>query len=97
MVKHIVCWKLNDAGKAHQEALFSDLSARFHALPGVVDGLTAIEVGQNYNGGEFDLVLLCEFTTREAEKAYQTHPAHVAVKEIVQQNVRGRVAVDYEL
>ena len=97
MFKHIVCWKLNEAGKAHQEALYADLSARFHALLGVVDGLTAIEVGQNYNGGEFDLVLLCEFTTREAEKAYQSHPAHLAIKEIVHQNVCGRAAVDYEL
>ena len=97
MVKHIVCWKLNEAGKAHQEALYADLSARFHALLGVVDVLTAIEVGQNYNGGEFDLVLLCEFTTREAEKAYQSHPAHLAIKEIVHQNVCGRAAVDYEL
>ena len=97
MVKHIVCWKLNEAGKAHQEALYADLAARFHALLGVVDGLSAIEVGQNYNGGEFDLVLLCEFTTREAEKAYQSHPAHLAIKEIVHQNVCGRAAVDYEL
>ena len=42
-------------------------------------------------------MLLCEFTTREAEKAYQSHPAHLAIKEIVHQNVCGRAAVDYEL
>ena len=47
MIKHIVCWKLNEAGKAHQEELYADLTARFHALLGVVDVLTAIEVGQN--------------------------------------------------
>lgn len=97
MVKHIVYWKLKEEAKARQEALVADLSARFHALLGVVDGLTAIELGQNYNGGEFDLALLCEFTTREAEKGYQSHPAHLAIKEIVQQNICDRAAVDYEL
>lgn len=97
MVKHIVCWKLKEEAKKNKEALAADLAARFHALLGVVDGLTAIEVGENYNGGEYDLALLCEFVSREAEQAYQSHPAHLAIKAIVHENVCGRAAIDYEL
>lgn len=97
MVKHIVCWKLKKEAKERQAALAADLGARFHALLGVVDGLTAIELGENYNGGEYDLALLCEFVSREAEQAYQSHPAHLAIKAIVHENVCGRAAVDYEL
>lgn len=97
MVKHIVCWKLKEEAKAHQKTLAKDLAARFHALLGVVDGLTGIELGENYNGGDYDLVLLCELTSREAEKGYQSHPDHLAIKEIIQQNICDRVAVDYEL
>ena len=97
MVKHIVCWKLKKEAKERQAALAADLGARIHALLGVVDGLTAIELGENYNGGEYDLALLCEFVSREAERAYQSHPAHLAIKAIVHENVCGRAAVDYEL
>ena len=97
MVKHIVRWKLTEAAKARQAELAADLGARFHALLGVVEGLTAIELGENYNGGEFDLALLCEFTSREAERGYQNHPAHLAIKSIVHENTCGRACVDYEL
>ena len=39
MVKHIVCWKLNDAGKAQQEALWviNQLDGRHLDLPIVYD------------------------------------------------------------
>ena len=97
MVKHFVCWKLTEGAKKRQTELAADLAARFHALLGVVDGLTAIELGENYNGGEYDLALLCEFVSREAERGYQNHPAHLAIKAIVHENVCGRACVDYEL
>lgn len=97
MVKHIVLWKLTDEAKKDIEMITADLNKRFKALLGVVDGLTAIEVGQNYNGDKFDIMLYCEFTTREAQDKYQTHAAHVAIKEIVHPLVCGRECVDYEI
>ncbi len=97
MVKHIVLWTLTDEAKKDGERIVTDLNKRFKALVGVVDGLTAIEVGQNYNGGKFDLALYCEFTTREAQDKYQTHPAHIAIKEIVHTLVCGRDCIDYEI
>ncbi len=98
MVKHIVFWKLTDEAKRENpQGLTEDLQGRFKALLGLVDGLTAIELGTNYNGSEYDLALVCEFETRQAEAAYQTHPAHLAIKDRVHQVVCGRACVDYEI
>lgn len=96
MVKHIVLWQLTEEAKKNTNSIILDLNKRFKALVGVIDGLTAIEVGGNYNGGKFDLILYCEFTTKEAQGNYQTHPAHIAVKEVVQPLTCGRECVDYE-
>jgi hypothetical protein len=97
MVKHMVLWTLTDEAKKNSNQIVADLQKRFTALLGVVEGLTAIEVGCNYNGGRFDLMLYSEFTTREAERSYQTHPAHVAIKEDVHTLVCGRESIDYEI
>lgn len=97
MVKHIVMWTLKEEVKKDADRIIDNLQKRFHALLGVVDGLTAIEVGKNYNGGKFDLVLYCEFTTKETQDSYQTHPAHVAIKSVVQELVCDRECVDYEI
>lgn len=78
MVKHIVFWKLNEeAKKNNPQGLIEDLRGRFKALVGLVEGLSSIELGANYNGNEFDVALVCEFTSREAEAAYQNHPRRV--------------------
>ncbi len=97
MVKHIVLWTLKAEEKKNCDSIAKDLNGRFHALLGVVDGLVSIEVGQNYNGGPFDLALYCRFATKEAEKNYQNHPAHAAIKEIIHPLVCGRECVDYEV
>lgn len=97
MVKHIVLWTLTEEAKKNIDAVADDLQTRFKALLGVVDGLQAIEIGRNYNGGNFDIVLYCEFATKEAQKKYQNHPAHLAVKKIVHSVVCGRECIDYEI
>jgi hypothetical protein len=97
MIKHIVLWTLTDEAKKDSDQIIINLQKKFTSLLGVVDGLTAIEVGHNYNGGKFDLMLYCEFTTREAQEKYQTHPAHIAIKEVVHTLVCGRECIDYEI
>lgn len=97
MVKHIVMWALNEDAKKDSEKITADLQNRFKSLLGVVDGLKAIEVGRNYKGGKYDLVLLCVFDSKEAQEKYQMHPAHVAIKEIVHSLTCGRECADYEI
>ena len=97
MVKHIVLWTLTEEANKNIDAVADALQTRFKALLGVVDGLQAIEIGRNYNGGNFDIVLYCEFATKEAQEKYQNHPAHLAIKKIVHSVVCGRECVDYEI
>lgn len=97
MIKHIVLWTLTEEAKKDSDKVVADLQHKFKSLLGVVDGLTAIEIGHNYNGGKFDLVLYCEFISREAQDKYQTHPSHVAIKEKVHPLVCGRECIDYEV
>ncbi len=96
MVKHIVLWKLKDAQRANAAGVAASLRSWFKSLIGVVDGLTAIEVGVNYKSGDYDLCLIADFRSREAEAAYQTHPEHLKIKELVHQVISGRSAFDYE-
>jgi hypothetical protein len=96
MVKHIVLWKLNDEGhKEGAEKVVNLLQGKFKALIGLVDGLKAIEVGENYNGGEYEIALYCEFDSKEALDNYQAHPAHLEIKKVVHSFVNGRTCVDY--
>lgn len=97
MVKHIVLWTLNPEQKDNAEKIAAELGEKFSALVGKVEGLTAAEFGRNYNGGTYDLVLCCTLTSKEAEQAYQSHPAHVAIKNIVHTLVCARECVDFEL
>lgn len=96
MVRHIVLWTLNPEQKQNADRIAADLGKKFKALAGAVGRLKEVEFGKNYNGGTFDLVLNCVFDSREAQNAYQTHPAHVAIKNVVHTLVCARECVDYD-
>lgn len=97
MIRHLVLWTLKPDKKADADAVAAMLGEKFRALLGVVDGLEAVELGRNYNGGEYDLILNCTFATKEAERAYQAHPAHLAIKDVVHTLISARTSVDYEI
>lgn len=97
MIRHIVMWTLNPEQKDNAEQIAAELREKFKALVGQVNGLTGVELGVNYNGGKYDLVLNCTMTSRETERAYQTHPAHLAIKSVVHTLVCGRECVDYDI
>ena len=96
MVKHIVLWKLKESQSRNAAGVAASLRSRFKSLLGVVDGLTAIEVGVNYKDGDYDLCLSADFNSKEAEAAYQQHPEHLKIKELVHNVVCARTAFDYE-
>ena len=96
MVKHIVLWKLKESQSRNAAGVAASLRSRFKSLLGVVDGLTAIEVGVNSKDGDYDLCLSADFSNKEAEAAYQQHPEHLKIKELVHSVVCARTAFDYE-
>ncbi|HCA72093.1 MAG TPA: hypothetical protein DHW78_02700 [Ruminococcaceae bacterium] len=96
MVKHIVLWKLNESQRGNAAGVAASLRSRFKSLLGVVDGLTAIEVGLNYKSGDYDLCLIADFSDKGAEAAYQNHPEHLKIKKLVHSLVCARTSFDYE-
>lgn len=102
MIKHIVMWRIAagadgaDGGKA---ANANEVKRRLEALQGRIPGLLRIEVGINFVADEqaADVVLVSEFTSREALEAYQVHPAHNEAAEFVKAVRSERRVVDYEI
>ena len=99
MIKHIVAWRLKDSACGNDKTTNARLMRdKLEALRGQIPGLLRLEVGLDFSATEnsSDVVLVTEFTTREALAAYQIHPAHKAVGVFVREVVSERRFVDYE-
>lgn len=96
MIKHIVFWNLLDEAdgrtKKENAAL---IKAGLERLVGIVDGLVYAHVGEGFGEG-WDLCLVSDFVSKEALEAYQTHPEHLKVRELVKKVRTDRVLCDYE-
>ena len=99
MIKHIVLWKLKESveGQGKKE-LAVRLRAALEGLRGKVPGIRALEVGLNFNPADTasDLSLYTEFKDREDLEAYQKHPEHLKVAELVRMVTVERRVSDYE-
>ena len=98
MVEHIVFWNLKEEAAGGNKAQNGQIiKEKLEALVGIVPGLLKAQVGVNFNPKGYDLCLYSELTSKEALDGYQTHPAHLAVKEFVHQVICDRVVVDFEV
>lgn len=99
MIKHIVMWKLKDEAHGNDKATNAHLvKEKLEALSGKIEGLQKIEVGIDFlGGGNFDVVLYSELSSKEALDFYQNHPLHQAVLPFIREAVMDRKAVDFEV
>ena len=67
------------------------------ALRGTIDGIQQLEIGRDelHDARSWDLVLIMEFATAEALRAYQRHPDHLAVKAFNDPFVADMASVDF--
>lgn len=95
MIKHIVMWKFKE-GEYENMLLFRE---RLLALRERIPEIRAMEVGVNINPSDrsFDAVLVSEFDSLDALKAYGTNPLHVEVSEFCKSIRTQSVSVDYEI
>ncbi|MGN1119988.1 MAG: Dabb family protein [Oscillospiraceae bacterium] len=94
MIRHIVMWKFKE--EEHDNMLvFRD---RLLALKGQIPEIRAMEVGININPSErsYDAVLVSEFDSLEALKAYSVNPLHVEVSKFCKTIRTASVSCDYE-
>lgn len=97
-VTHVVMWRLlaNAMGRTAPENALR-MKAGLETMRGQIPGMTYLDVGidTRRRANSFDIVLICNFESAEALEAYHDHPAHEAVKPLVE-GVRGEtVVVDY--
>lgn len=95
MIKHIVFWQIKD--ELEKQIVMPKMKEMLLSLVGKIDGLKSMEVGFNYNGGEYDIALYSVFENKEALAVYANHPDHLVVKKYVHEVIKGRTAVDYEI
>ena len=78
MLQHYVFLKYRDGTTDGHVAAFCE---RMVALRGTIDGIQHLEIGRDelHDARSWDLVLIMEFASTEALRAYQRHPDHQAV------------------
>ena len=92
MLKHIVMWKLKNAGDAAQ------FKARLDSCKGLVPGMREFEVAVRTKGLEAncDVVLCSAFDDQAALQAYLEHPLHVEVSAFLGSLRESRSVLDYQ-
>ncbi len=99
MVKHIVFWTLKaEAEGATRAENARRVKAALEALAGRIPGLVEIEVGIDFarSDASYDVALYSTFVDRAALDAYQAHPEHRTVADLIAKVREKRAVVDYE-
>lgn len=83
MIKHIVMWRVTGSSPEDRSLARDRVKRAFEALRGHIPGMTSLEVGLDFSEVDYacDVVLITEFSSREALDGYATHPAHLAVRD----------------
>ena len=78
MLRHYVFLKYRDGTS---DGHVSDFCERLLALRGTIKGIEHLEIGRDelHDARSWDVVLIMEFASLDALRAYQRHPLHLAV------------------
>ena len=98
-IVHLVFWKLNGATMDDKATQAGQIIEAFRALPPKVDGLMSVQVGQNCidHPDARDVSVYMVFSSAASLSSYQTHPMHLAIKQLVGPMRLERGQVDFEL
>lgn len=97
MIKHIVCWRVDDAAKSQE---YCDGAANLlQAMRDQIKGLKHLELGVDKSRTEMssDIVLYSEFESWEALAHYDQHPLHQEFKDYLGPLRTERRVADYEI
>jgi hypothetical protein len=94
MLRHVVFLKYADDTSEEHVAAFCE---RMLALREVIHGIQHLEVGRDelHDARSWDVVLIMEFASVDALRAYQRHPQHLAVMAFNQPFVANVASVDF--
>jgi hypothetical protein len=94
MLRHYVFLKFRDGTSDAHVTAFCE---RMLALRGPIDAIQHLEIGLDelHDARSWDLVLIMTFTSVEALREYQRHPAHAAVMAFNEPFVAHVASVDF--
>ena len=94
MLQHYVFLKYREETSDGHITSFCE---RMQALPGVIDEVRRLEIGRDelHDARSWDLVLIMEFESVDALRAYQRHQAHVAAMAFNEPFVAAVASVDF--
>lgn len=99
MIKHIVMFKLKEAGGRGEYENAAEAKRRFDDVIANVKELKRGEVVINSKDApesNYTISLLCDFETIDDLNAYQTHPAHLEFGKFIGSVKTDRACIDYE-
>ena len=100
MVKHIILWKLKDELDSDTRGrCVADAKRELESLKGKIEGLLEIQVNIDcLESSNADMMLDSVFSSKDALREYQVHPAHVEVANTyVRPYVQTRLCMDYDV
>ena len=94
MLRHYVFLKYREGTSDEHIAAFCE---RMLALRDAIDGIQHLEIGRDelHDARSWDLVLIMEFASVDALRAYQRHPRHLAVMAFNDPFVANVASVDF--
>jgi len=99
MINHVVLFKLKEFENEDLKAVVrSKIVHALLALNKEIKEIKYMQVGENYdlNTSSHDICLITHFETLNDLAAYQIHPEHQKVIELVKANTSGKAVVDFE-
>ncbi len=96
MIRHIVSWnfqpQLSDAEKVVAKATILEMASRLPII--IPNTIMAQMVCPPLGTSSCDIALYSEFETEEYLAAYQVHPEHLKLVEVIKANLCDRTCVD---
>jgi len=100
MIKHIVLWTFKESAEGKTKSVnLKETKTLLEELKGKIKEVTRLEVGINFNPGQYayDLALYSEFSSKEDLLVYTNHSEHQKVVEYLGKVRDQRIVVDYEV
>ena len=99
MIKHVLLWQFKDELSAEEkkdirESAKYQLTKLVGVVPGLVDMKVEIEPLETSNA---DVYMEATCVDQSALKVYAVHPEHVKVKDMMVENAKVRLCMDYEV
>jgi Stress responsive A/B Barrel Domain len=99
MIRPVVMWSVRGEDAAAQARNARFVKDEFSALRGRVPGLVALDVGVDESRVDYacEVVLIADFSSRQALADYAAHPEHLRVRGRLGDLRSARHQVDYEV